>query len=146
MKIACVSTSQVPSSTANSIQLMKVCHALAGLIPDPVLIPGSCTAGLPGEACSTTASHPTNASRPAHQVCLWTPGQVSTPWENLAAHYGLAQPFELRWLPSWPLFRRYDFAMSSLQQARAWGADLIYTWLLPTAVLALQAHLPVVRQ
>ncbi|MHC1783116.1 MAG: glycosyltransferase [Anaerolineaceae bacterium] len=29
MKIACVATSQVPSSTANSIQLMKVCHSLA---------------------------------------------------------------------------------------------------------------------
>jgi glycosyltransferase involved in cell wall biosynthesis len=28
MKIACISTSQVPSSTANSIQLMKVCHSL----------------------------------------------------------------------------------------------------------------------
>ncbi len=31
MKIACVSTSQVPSSTANSIQVMKVCQALAQL-------------------------------------------------------------------------------------------------------------------
>lgn len=31
MKIACISTSMVPSSTANSIQLMKVCQALAGV-------------------------------------------------------------------------------------------------------------------
>lgn len=29
MKIACIATSRVPSSTANSIQLMKVCHSLA---------------------------------------------------------------------------------------------------------------------
>jgi glycosyltransferase involved in cell wall biosynthesis len=29
VKIACIATSQVPSSTANSIQLMKVCHGLA---------------------------------------------------------------------------------------------------------------------
>ena len=71
MKIACVSTSQVPSSTANSIQLMKVCHALA--------------------TCSATASHP------GHQLCLWVPGQAATPWEKLADHYGLAQPFEMRW-------------------------------------------------
>ncbi|NMC45448.1 MAG: glycosyltransferase family 4 protein [Chloroflexi bacterium] len=28
MKIACITTSQIPSSTANSIQAMKVCHAL----------------------------------------------------------------------------------------------------------------------
>jgi len=31
MKIACVSTSQVPSATANSIQVMKVCQALVQL-------------------------------------------------------------------------------------------------------------------
>lgn len=29
MKIACISTSRVPSDTANSIQVMKACHALA---------------------------------------------------------------------------------------------------------------------
>jgi glycosyltransferase involved in cell wall biosynthesis len=116
MKIACISTSQVPSSTANSIQLMKVCHALA--------------------AYSATAN----------QVCLWIPGQSPTPWEKLADHYGLAQPFELRWLPSQPVMRRYDFALRAVQQARAWGAGLVYTWLLPAAVLALQFHLPVVLE
>jgi len=99
MKIACVSTSQVPSSTANSIQLMKVCHALQVAM-------SSATAGLPGAG---------------HQVCLWTPGQTSPSWDMLAAYYGLTQPFELHWLQSWPLFRRYDFAMRSLQQARAWA-------------------------
>lgn len=31
MRIACVASSMVPSSTANSIQVMKVCHALAQL-------------------------------------------------------------------------------------------------------------------
>jgi len=31
MRIACVTTSQIPSSTANSIQVMKVCQALAQL-------------------------------------------------------------------------------------------------------------------
>ena len=116
MKIACVSTSQVPSSTANSIQLMKVCHALGA----------------------------------NHQVCLWIPGQAAAPWEKLADHYGLAQPFELRWLPSRPVFKRYDFALRAVQQARAWGADLLYTWLLPAAVLALdgghRARLPVLLE
>ncbi len=53
MKIACVSTSQVPSSTANSIQLMKVCHALAAcsatqaILPLPS-IPGSELPGIRG--------------------------------------------------------------------------------------------------
>ena len=119
MKIACVSTSQVPSSTANSIQLMKVCQALAG---------------------SASADHPDN------QVCLWIPGQAVTAWEKLADHYGLAQPFELKWLKSRPVFRRYDFALRAVQQARTWGANLVYTWLLPAAVLALQLHLPVVLE
>jgi glycosyltransferase involved in cell wall biosynthesis len=119
MKIACLSTSQVPSSTANSIQLMKVCHALGGL-------------GAQGHS--------------GKQVCLWVPGQAATPWERLAEHYGLEQPFEVRWLQTWPFFRRYDFAMRALQQARAWEADLIYTWLLPAAVLGLQARLPVVLE
>ena len=31
MKIACIAPSQVPSNTANSIQAMKACHALAQL-------------------------------------------------------------------------------------------------------------------
>lgn len=42
MKITCISASQVPSSTANSIQVMKVCQALAQLGHEVVLlVPGS---------------------------------------------------------------------------------------------------------
>jgi glycosyltransferase involved in cell wall biosynthesis len=41
MKIACISASQVPSDTANSIQAMKVCQALAQLGHEIVLlVPG----------------------------------------------------------------------------------------------------------
>lgn len=42
MKIACISSSRVPSSTANSIQMMKVCHALSQ-VDEPVRL------WLPGE-------------------------------------------------------------------------------------------------
>jgi hypothetical protein len=31
VKIACISTSRIPSDTANSIQVMKACQALASL-------------------------------------------------------------------------------------------------------------------
>ncbi len=42
MKIACIATSQIPSSTANSIQVMKACHALAQIGHDVKLwVPGS---------------------------------------------------------------------------------------------------------
>ena len=34
MKIACITTSVIPSNTANSIQAMKVCHALKELDND----------------------------------------------------------------------------------------------------------------
>ena len=34
-------------------------------------------------------------------------------WEKLAEHYGLdaARSFEVRWLPTWNIFRRYDFTL-----------------------------------
>lgn len=42
MRIACISTSQVPSLTANSIQMIKTCHAMAALGHEVMLwIPGN---------------------------------------------------------------------------------------------------------
>jgi len=68
MRIACISASQVPSGTANSIQAMKVCQSLA---------------------------------QAGHTVCLWLPrSSAAADWPALAEQYGLATPFELRWLPS----------------------------------------------
>jgi len=117
MKIACLSTSQVPSTTANSIQLMKVCQALA---------------------------------QENGAVCLWVPGKGAAGLraEKLAEHYGLdaARSFDVRWLTTWDIFRRYDFALNGLRQAQSWGADLIYTWLPQAATRALAARLPVVLE
>ncbi len=64
MKIAAITTSSIPSSTANSIQAMKAVHALAQV---------------------------------AGPVCLWVPGHETTPWPDLARHYGISTPFEVRW-------------------------------------------------
>ncbi len=102
MKIAALATSLVPSSTANSIQVMKACQALA---------------------------------QAGHEVCLWVPGRAAAPWEALAERYGLETRFEVRWIPAPLVFRRYDFTLRALLQARAWGAQALYTW-------ALQAALP----
>src|SRR5512139_2214313 len=45
MNIACISTSRVPSETANSIQVMKACHGLARLGHSVhLMVPGSGTA------------------------------------------------------------------------------------------------------
>ncbi len=112
MRIACITTSRVPSSTAHSIQTMKACHALAQL---------------------------------GHEVALWVPKAAETPaWEQLAGHYGLETPFEIRQLPSSPALKRYDFALASVQAARRWRTDLLYTWLLPAAGLAQLGRMPVI--
>jgi glycosyltransferase involved in cell wall biosynthesis len=109
MKIACVSTSRVPSSTANSIELLKVCHALA---------------------------------QEGAEVRLWVPGTSSTEWEKLARYYGLSLPFEITWLRSNPILKRYDFTWQALRQARAWGAQMLYTWLPQAAFYAQRTGLP----
>ena len=113
MKIACLAASAVPASTANSIQMMKACHALV---------------------------------QSGQQIQLWVPGSSQTPWGELADHYGLSEPFVIHWLPSPRFWKRYDFTWQAIQQARAWGADLVYTWMLQAAVLAQTDHLPVILE
>lgn len=114
MKIAAITTSTIPSSTANSMQVMKVCQALAQV----------------GGA-----------------VSLWAPGgREITPWERLAGQYGITTPFEMHWLPSMRVFRRYDLAVSALHRAQMWGAQMVYTWLIQTAVFALWRGLPTILE
>lgn len=119
MKIACVSTSSVPSSTANSIQVMKVCHALAQL---------------------------------GHQVVLLLPENnerndpASQGWERLSSHYGLATPFEIRWLKSSPAWKRYDFAWKAVRTAKSMQAGLIYTWTAQAGWFSLLNGIPVILE
>jgi len=114
LKIAAITTSTIPSSTANSMQVMKVCQALAQV----------------GGA-----------------VSLWAPGgREVIPWETLAGHYGVTTPFEIHWLPSIRLLRRYDLAASALRRAQNWGAQMVYTWLIQTAVFSLWRGFPTVLE
>ena len=114
MRIAIITNSRIPSLTANSIQAMKVCQALAQL---------------------------------GHEIRLYAPRETEpTKWEQLAAHYGLSTPFEIEWLPSIPKLKRYDFTIHSILAARKFKADLVYTWLLNPAVVALWLGWPVVLE
>ncbi|MDT8897363.1 glycosyltransferase [Thermanaerothrix sp. 4228-RoL] len=113
MRIACFSTSQIPSSTANSIQVMKMCQALV---------------------------------QTGHVVKLWIPGESSTPWSKLAAHYGLNHSFEVEWIPSRPWLKRYDFVYRAWKRAQGWKADIVYTWLPQIGFMALQAGIPLVLE
>ena len=113
MKIACIATSQVPSSTANSIQVMKAVDAL---------------------------------QQAGHEACLWVPGAGEVAPVDLTNFYGLKTRFAVHQLPSRKALKRYDFAWGAVRAARKWGADLIYTWFSPDAVLGLWAGLPVILE
>jgi glycosyltransferase involved in cell wall biosynthesis len=113
MKIACIATSQVPSNTANSIQVMKAVDAL---------------------------------QQAGHEACLWVPGGGGEDASDLTNFYGLKTTFEVHQIPSRKALKRYDFAWAALHAARNWGADLIYTWFSPDAVLALWGGMPVILE
>ncbi|MGB7874429.1 MAG: glycosyltransferase [Anaerolineales bacterium] len=114
MRIAIITNSRIPSLTANSIQAMKVCQALAQL---------------------------------GHDIRLFVPRETEpASWESLLTHYGLHTTFKIEWLPSVPAFKRYDFTLHSILRARSFKPDLVYTWLLNPAVMALWLGWPVVLE
>ncbi len=113
MRIAAIATSKVPSTTANSIQVVKACHGLAQL---------------------------------GHEVNLFLPGDKATPWPRLAEHYGLETAFDLTWLPTRKVWRRYDLALSAVEKAHEWNAQVVYTWTLQAALLAQMRGIPVILE
>ena len=114
MRIAAITNSRIPSLTANSIQAMKVCDALAQL---------------------------------GHTVTLIAPRETpSAAWDQLAGHYGLKHPFEVRWRPSIRPLRRLDFIWQAHRDARRLEPDLIYTWLPQSAAVAARGGQPVVLE
>ena len=120
MKITCISASEVPSSNANSIQVMKACQALAQLGHTvQLLVPAA------------------GGARPSDEKL--------SPSE-LASFYGLAATFPVEWLPATPRLRRYDFSWRAVQRARRWGAEAVYAWPPQAAVLALLRGLPVLLE
>ena len=107
MRICCIAPSRIPSETANSIQAMKACHALAQIGHEVILIaPGD---GPPGS---------TEEER----------------WRLLADQYGLETYFRQLYLPPFDgwLARRV-FPWRAILHARKLKPDLIYTWLYQSA-------------
>jgi glycosyltransferase involved in cell wall biosynthesis len=103
MRIASITPSLIPSTTAHSIQAVKASHALATL---------------------------------GHTVRVITPGTGEVDWNELAEPYELTTRFEVCRGHSIPSLKRYDFIWNSLNAARIWHADLVYTWLPQCAWLA----------
>jgi glycosyltransferase involved in cell wall biosynthesis len=82
-----------------------------------------------------------------HDIRVFAPREAApVSWEHLASHYGLSTPFEIEWLPSIPAMKRYDFTLHSILAARGFKADLVYTWLLNPAVVAIWSGWPVVLE
>jgi len=114
MRIAAISNSRIPSSTANSTQAMKVCDALV---------------------------------QTGHEVHLIIPAEVSrSPWDVLAAQYGIRHRFPLLRMPSRRALKRMDFVWYAHAAARRLGAELVYTWLPQSAVLESWLGAPVVLE
>ncbi|HEX9014213.1 MAG TPA: glycosyltransferase, partial [Anaerolineaceae bacterium] len=111
----------MPSSTANSIQVMKACHALAQLGHQVTLLLPDLPQARPAEAAERG-------------------------WDCLAERYGLMQPFAIEWLPTNLRWKRYDLAWKAVRRARALRADLVYTWVPQAGLFALAAGLPAVLE
>jgi len=109
MKIVAIAGSQIPSDTANSLQVMKACNALVQLGHDLILIV------------------PDFDDRPSNI--------------DLRKHYGLQTNIHIEWLPA---SNRRLFTWQAVQRARALKPDLLYVWMIQSAVFGLLFKLPTV--
>lgn len=117
MKIAIVAPTAIPARRANTVQVMKMAQALAGL----------------GHTVRLAAPR---AGQPA----------ASANWDDLARHYGLRQRFEIVPLAASPALRRYDYGWRAAGWARRWGAELLYTRLPQAAAAASLLGMPVILE
>ena len=82
-----------------------------------------------------------------HEVRMFAPAETEPATrESLLTHYGLRLAPDLKLIPSIRLFKRLDFVVRAQNAAEKFGAELIYTWLPQSAVLALVRHDPVVLE
>ncbi len=82
-----------------------------------------------------------------HEIRMFAPRETEfVSREALAAHYGLRFIPDLELLPSEKHLKRFDFLFHAQRAAKNFHADLIYTWLPQSAVLALWAGYPVVLE
>jgi glycosyltransferase involved in cell wall biosynthesis len=82
-----------------------------------------------------------------HDVHIFAPRETEPATrEELARHYGLRIVPSLEWLPSVKQLKRLDFIFHAQRAAEAYGADLIYTWLPQSAVVALWRDCPTILE
>ena len=103
MQTAVITTSQVPSKTANSIQVMKVCQSYCQL---------------------------------GHDVTLFVPGKKTAEWDQISSIFGIESKFPIKYIPSFRIFRRYDFSFIVGLYLFFQKFDLVHTWLPQIAIIA----------
>ena len=82
-----------------------------------------------------------------HEVRVFAPREARPiPPDALASHYGLQAAPRITWLSSLRLLKRMDFVLLAHMAARLFRADLVYTWLPQSAVVAAQSGLRVVLE
>jgi glycosyltransferase involved in cell wall biosynthesis len=82
-----------------------------------------------------------------NQVCVWVPGHDPQAGSgDLAQHYGLRHSFEIRYIDTIHVLRRYDFGWRAFKAAQRWKADLLLTRLPQAAAFASRAGFPVVYE
>lgn len=81
-----------------------------------------------------------------HEVQLYVPGNQSAPWEELEGHYGVQTRFPIHWVPAWKPLHYLDFTLRVLLKARRWGSEVIYTRMIPVAMIAAKLHFPVILE
>jgi len=117
MKIAVIAPTYLPSSRANTIQVMKMTQALMEI------------------------GHTVRLAVPSTQ----TDG-ISQRWDKLAHHYGLQHEFDIQWLLSSPTWRGYDFGWRAMRWARMWEAQYVYTRHPQTAAFCSLAAIPTILE
>ncbi|MCH7480487.1 MAG: glycosyltransferase family 4 protein, partial [Chloroflexi bacterium] len=72
-----------------------------------------------------------------HDIKVYVPGvSPDQSWEEIAQQYGVRTQIDIRWLPTIPRLRSYDFGIRAVHQGLHWGADLLYTRLPQAAAYA----------
>jgi glycosyltransferase involved in cell wall biosynthesis len=118
MKIAYISTIQVPSTKANSMQVMKMCQAFTQLGNEVLLI-------LPFKKTSNEAE---------------------LGWKALSKHYGLQEKFDIKWLKHGASRKKHLFTWRAVSYAIQKRADIVYSRSIPPAVMGLIRNLPAILE
>ncbi len=106
MNISYISYSLIPSRTANSIHVMKMCQALQ----------------QEGHHVTLYAPRPQGM-----QTYL-----DDSIWHN----YGIVDRFSIQWIEHSQRLKGFDYAWRAVSAAKSNGSDLVYTRFVPAAILA----------